>query len=256
MPQLVRSSLLRAFGLFVLLVGHLAAVIYFYPLFSEQKGALLQLAEGMGRVLAQDAKLASLSEWGYFSSQQFFKFANTLGTGAAVVFAAGAVAGETQGGTLEIYLARPLSRARLFTERWTAGALALVIPIIASSALIVPIAAAMDVEIVTTTEQMVRAACYQSVFLLMFYSCAYALSVFVSRALTVVLGLLFVTIGMYALYLVPGANEWSIYQWTDVETFVRLVNRWASPAQWARPVAGVVLFTAIAWFGFRRRLPY
>ncbi|WP_145186703.1 ABC transporter permease subunit [Planctomycetes bacterium Pla163] len=256
MPQLVRSSLLRGFGLFVLLLGHLAAVVYFYPLFNEQKGALLQLAEGMGRVLAQDAKLASLTEWGYFSSQQFFKFANTLGTGAAVVFAAGAVAGETQGGTLEIYLARPVSRARLFAERWLAGALALIVPLVASSALIVPLAAVLDVEIVTSTEQMVRAACYQSVFLLMFYSAAYAVSVFVVRALTVVLSLLFVTIGMYALYLVPGANEWSIYQWTDVQTFVKLANHWASPTQWARPTIGAVSFTALAWFGFRRRLPY
>lgn len=254
--MLLRSSLVRGGGLFVLLAAHLAVVLHFFPAFQEQKSALLKLAELAGGVLASDANLASKSEWGFFSSQQFFKLANTLGAGAGVVFAAGAVAGETQRGTLEIYLARPVSRARLFAERYLAGALALAVPIIASSAMFETLAAWNGVEVRTTDAQMVRAAVYQCAFVSMFYAASYAVSVFATRALSVVLGLLFFTIGMYALYLVPEANAWSIFQWTDVETFVKLENRWASPWQFARPLLVTAVLTLVAWIGFRRRLPY
>jgi len=256
MSMLLRTTLVRGTGLFVLLAAHLAVVLHFFPAFQEQKSALLKLAELAGGVLASDAALASKTEWGFFSSQQFFKLANTLGAGAGVVFAAGAVAGETQRGTLEIYLARPVSRARLFVERYLAGALALVVPIVASSALFESIAGWTGVEVRTTNLQMVRAALYQSAFVMMFYAAAYAVSVFATRALSVVLGLLFFTIGMYALYLVPEANAWSIFQWTDVETFVSLEKRWATPWQFARPLLVTAALTTIAWVGFRRRLPY
>ena len=247
---------MRGFGLFALLTAHLAVVLHFFPAFQEQKSALLKLAELAGGVLASDASLAAKTEWGFFSSQQFFKLANTLGAGAGVVFAAGAVAGETQRGTLEIYLARPVSRARLFVERYVAGLLALVVPIVASSALFESLAAWTEVEVHVTNAQMVRAAVYQCVFVSMFYAAAYAVSVFATRALSVVLGLLFFTIGMYALYLVPEANAWSVFQWTDVETFVKLEKGWATPWQFARPALVTVALTAVAWFGFRRRPPY
>lgn len=258
MPLLLRTSLLRGLGLFVLLTGHLAVVLYFYPVFLEEKGPLLKIAEMAGGVLAGDARLAAKSEWGFVASQQFFKLANTLGTGAAVIFAAGAVAGETGRGTLEIYLARPVSRARLFTERYLAGAATLLVPLIVSSALFETLARWTGVAdlVHTSNLQMVRAACYQGTFLMMFYAAAYAVSVFATRPLSVVLGLLFFTIAMYALYLVPSANAWSIFQWTDVQTFVDLESRWAAPAQWTRTLGATAAFTALAWFGFRRRLPY
>jgi ABC-type transport system involved in multi-copper enzyme maturation permease subunit len=58
----------------------------------------------------------------YVTGQHFFKGCNTLGTAAAVLLAVGAVAGEAHRGTLEIWLARPLSRRRILSERWVQGA--------------------------------------------------------------------------------------------------------------------------------------
>jgi ABC-2 type transport system permease protein len=256
MPLLVRTTLRRALGLFVVLTGHLAIIVYFFPVFAEQKGALLKIAENLGEILARDSRLASASEWGYVASQQFFKFANTLGTGAAVLFAAGAIAGDTQRGTLEILLARPVSRLRVYSERWVAGALGLVLPLLASSALVQPIASACGVELALKTSDMLLAASYEALFLLVFYSAAFTWSVVAARALTVVFGLLFVTIGMYALYLVPEANAWSLYQWTDVETFVALPTEGLTALQWLRPLIATLVFTAAGWLLFRRRLPY
>lgn len=258
MPLLLRTTVLRGLGLFVLLAAHLAVVLYFYPIFLEEKGPLLKIAEMAGGILAGDAKLAAKSEWGFLASQQYFKFANTLGAGAAVIFAAGAVAGESGRGTLEIYLARPVSRARLFVERYLAGAAALLVPLLASAALFEHLARWTGVGdlVHTTNEQMLRAACYEGAFLMMFYAAAYALSVVSTRPLSVVLGLLFFTIAQYALYLVPEANAWSVFQWTDVETFVDLERRWATPTQWLRPLAVTAVLTLAAWIGFRRRPPY
>lgn len=256
MPQLLRTTVLRAIGLFAILALHLGIVLHFYPAFKAQSGALLVLAESLGEILARDARLASKSEWGYVASQQFFKFANTLGTGAAVLFGAGAIASDTQRGTLEILLARPVSRTRLYLERWVAGALCLVVPLLASSALVRPIAELAGVELSTRTGDMLHAAAYQSVFLSMFYAVAFTWSVVAPRVITVILGLLFVTIGMYALYLVPDANAWSIYQWTDVSTYVALPEGGLRLFDWLRPAAITLVTTLCGWVLFRRRLPY
>jgi ABC-type transport system involved in multi-copper enzyme maturation permease subunit len=61
--------------------------------------------------------------------QHFFKGCNALGGMVAVIFAMNAVAAEAQRGTLEIWLARPLSRRRLLLERWAAGAIWLSLPV-------------------------------------------------------------------------------------------------------------------------------
>ena len=70
---------------------------------------------------------------GYVIAQHFFKGCMVLGIPAAVLFSMGAVAGEVHRGSLEIWLARPLSRNRILVERWVQGALAVVIPVFATS---------------------------------------------------------------------------------------------------------------------------
>ncbi|MEZ5979379.1 MAG: ABC transporter permease subunit [Planctomycetota bacterium] len=256
MPQLLRTSVLRSIGLFVLLFGHLAIAIAFYPTFLEQKGALLAMAEGVSKILARDAALAAKSDWGYVCGQQFFKFSNTLGTGAAVMFAAGAVASDTQRGTLELVLSRPVSRTRLYLERWIAGALALAVPMFLVSALFRPLCDVLGVTISVPTSLMLEAAAYETAFLSIFYSVAFTWSVFAPRVLTIVLGLIFGTIGMYALYLIPDANAWSIYQWADVRTFFDMQSRPLSATQWLRPLAISAAVALVGWYGFRRRAPY
>ncbi len=80
MPHVWRSALFGAIGFTLLLAAHLSFVIAFYPEWQDQQGALLKVARTLGGVIGAEAELATRSEFAYVSSQQFFKFGNSLGT--------------------------------------------------------------------------------------------------------------------------------------------------------------------------------
>lgn len=73
------------------------------------------------------------SQFGGLSERDILAFAwnhpvtHALGTAAAIVFAARAIAGEIETGTLELFLAEPLTRRRYLTTRVAAGVGALMV---------------------------------------------------------------------------------------------------------------------------------
>src|SRR5207244_3420014 len=105
---------------------------------------------------------------GYVLVQHFFKGCNAIGTAAAVLFAAPAIAGEAQRGTLEILLARPFSRTRILCERYVAGALALTLPIFLTTPTIPFLAARVHEE--AELAPYLWCALHQALFLLALYS--------------------------------------------------------------------------------------
>jgi hypothetical protein len=181
-----------ALGYLVLLEGMLAAAILFWPQFASHVEAIRSMTKAlpiMGEMLEQVEDKGVLA---YILGQHFFKGCNALGTAAAVLFAAPAVAGEAHRGTLEMWLARPFSRRRILFERYLAGAVALVAPVFLST-LTIPALAARVHELEPLAPYL-RCAAHESLFLLAIYGVAFLCSSVGSNPNKIALSLLFLAV--------------------------------------------------------------
>jgi ABC-2 type transport system permease protein len=248
----------RALGLYaaayaLILEVMLVAAMHYWPSFEENIDAL-RLAIPVPVVQDMFDVLAARGVDAYVIAQQFFKGCNTLGTAAAVLFAAGAVAGEVHRGTLEIWLARPFSRARILSERWLAGALALAVPIFLSSATI-PWLAERVGESVELRPLMLCSA-HQLVFLLTIYSLTFLLSTVGANPIRIALTVLFLTTLEFALYMVKTVTHASYYRLADFDDFLAIFDRGVLDWGVCGPLLAIsaLLFVA-AQLAFRRRVP-
>ena len=237
----------------LILEALLYPAIRFFPRFEEHFETLRMLA-GLSSLQGIMTQIEEGGVVAYVVGQQFFKGCNTLGTAAAILFACGAVAGEVHRGTFELWLARPFSRARILSERFAAGALALVLPVFATSATIPPLCAGVGEDV--ALDAMMRCAAHQSAFLLAIYALTFLLSTLASNPTRIALGMLFATTFSFAIYMVEVVTDWSIYRWTDIEVFVRIAEEERLP--WSR-FGALLALTAALWgasiAALRRRVP-
>ena len=238
----------------ILLEAMLAAAILFWPEFAANLSAFRSMTSAIP--IAGDM-LSRVEEQGlpaYVLAQHFFKGCNALGTAAAVLFAAPAVAGEAHRGTLEMWLARPFSRRRLLLERYAAGALALVVPVFLTT-LTIP----MLCERVDESEPYgpyLACAALQALFLLAIYGVTFLCSCAGSNPNKIALTLLFVTVFEFALYMIKTVTHWSLYRLCDMETLLALYDdgRWSTPIL-ASLMGTVVVALLASLLVFERRTP-
>jgi ABC-type transport system involved in multi-copper enzyme maturation permease subunit len=188
----------------------------------------------------------------YVNGQHFFKGCNTVGTLAAVVFAMNVVAGEAQRGTLEILLARPMSRRRVLTERWIAGALATIVPVFVSTHSIPWLMSYIDEDMAHWP--LFLSAVHQSLLLLGLYSLTFALSCASSRPLVIGFGMLLFMLAEFSIYLVQTLTHWSLFRLTDIDAFAYIGA--THSLEWAKvlPMAlAVVLLFELAQRLYARR---
>jgi ABC-2 type transport system permease protein len=253
MARAMRSVLWRGVGFALVLELMLVPALLYFPDFERNIKQLRAMAplpvlRGIVDTLEQGGVFA------YSTGQHFFKGCNTLGTAAAVLLAAGAVAGESHRGTLEIWLARPLSRRRILTERWLQGALALVLPVFASTATIPWL-----LERVGHTlpyGPLFLCATQQCALLLAIYAFTFFLSTMSRAPLGISFAVLFFTIFQFAVYLVERVTHWSIFRLSDVERFLAIQKGEALEVRYSAPLAAITvgLFVA-AHVAFARRTP-
>ncbi len=248
-----RVFLWRALGCFAVLEAMLAPAVLFWPNFRENLGALKALAP-LPMLKDMVDQLGQGGVGAYVVGQQFFKGCNTLGTAAAVMFAMGAVAGEAHRRTLEIWLARPVSRARQLTERYAAGAGALLLPVFASTATIPWLLSFVDESMDFGT--LMLCATHQSFSLLAIYSVTFLLSCLGRNPTSIAVGMLFLTTFQFAIYLVKQATHYSFFRLTDVQVFLRIIARESLDWSLSLPLIGIsaVCFVA-AQVAFARRVP-
>ena len=186
--------------------------------------------------------------------QHFYKACNVLGTAAAVFFAVGAVAGEANRGTLELWLSRPVSRTRMLLERYIAGALAMILPIFLTSATIPWLLEQVGEEM--SLSGLMLSSAHESLFLLVLYSLAFCLSTISSRPMPIALGLLFVTIFEFSIYLVM---EWTHYSWfrlADLDDFQTILRTGELDLSICGPLAiANAALLGLSLFLFHRRVP-
>jgi len=248
-----RSLLLRALAFTLVLELLLVPAVLFWPNFRDNLDALRGLMpfQAAREMLEQ---FGSAGAAGYICGQQFFKACNTLGIAAAVLFAAGAVAGEAHRGTLEIWLARPLTRRRLLLERWLSGALAVALPVFLSSATIPWLAGFVEERV--ALEAMLLCAAHESTLLLAFYSATFFFSTLGSNPLGIGFAMLLFSIFQFAIYLIEKATHYSLFRLADIPTFIEICDSRSLDVSIVLPLLGAsAVFVVASVLAFERRVP-
>jgi ABC-2 type transport system permease protein len=238
----------------LVLEAMLVPAILFWPEFSANLESIRSMARNVP--ILGDEMLSKIEDSGfpaYVLAQQFFKGANALGTAAAILFAAPAVAGEAHRGTLELLLARPFSRTRILLERWVAGALAVVLPVFLST-LTIPLLAERVGEFEPYGPYLACAA-HQALFLLALYAVTFLASCLGSNPNRIALVALFLAVAQFALYMVKTVTHASLFRLCDMDVLMALAEgRWNPPIVLALGAAvGFALGASL--LAFRRRCP-
>jgi ABC-2 type transport system permease protein len=238
---------------FVLLEALLAAAILFWPKFESN----LETLRGMAplqvlRDMTDMIDRAGVSA--YVNGQHFFKGCNLLGCVVATLFTVGAVAGEAQRGTLEIWLARPLSRRRILSERFVAGALALVVPVFLTTLTIPWLLGYVGEEL--ELGRLLLCAAHQALFLLAVYAASFLFSCLSARPMTVLFTVLGIVGTEFSLYMIQVVTHASLFRLSDMEVYGRI---YASGRLEARLVLPLLAWSAgcyaLSLLAFARRTP-
>jgi ABC-2 type transport system permease protein len=242
-----------ALAWFIVLELLLAGAILFWPSFKENIAPLRALVP-IKELRDQFDQMAQTGIAGYVNGQHFFKGCNTLGTLAAVIFAMGAVAGEAYRGTLELWLSRPLSRRRILLERFVAGALAVVLPVFATSAT-VPLLLHFVDERMSFGALMLSSA-HESLLLLAIYSLTFLYSTLSSKLLQIGFTMLLFTVFQFGMYMIKHLTHASIFRLTDITVFARIDATHALDMSMVLPLSAVtVVALVLSLVAFERRVP-
>lgn len=263
MRRELKSALLLGLAFALVLEVMLVPAILFWPEFAlllEEGGHFAQMIAGVSPVMndivtaVAGGIAADQGPQAYICMQHFFKGCSTLGIAAAVLFAVNAIAGEAQRGSLEMMLARPITRRRLLLERWALGAIAVSLPVLLTTATIPPLVATIDEQI--ELWPLLLCAIHESLLLLSIFSIAFLASTLGQRPVRIAVVLLFFFTLQFALYFVEGVTYWSVFRLADLFDFQTIFNtgglNWGHMAVFATVIGGCVYASLQA---FQRRVP-
>jgi ABC-type transport system involved in multi-copper enzyme maturation permease subunit len=249
-----RATLLRALGFALVLEAMLVPALLFWPNFRQHMDSIRQMAGFIPVLQKLTEEVTQGGVAAYVVGQHFFKGCNTLGIAAAVLFANGAVAGEAQRGTLEIWLARPLSRKRILTERWLSGALAVALPIFATTATIPLLLHQVQEDL--AFRPLLLCAAQESALLLAIYSLTFLCSSVGRSPGGIAFGVLFLMIFQFAVYLVERVTHASLFRLTDVPRFMAIFEGGSLELRFFLPlVASSAVCLGLSLYAFERRVP-
>lgn len=253
MGREIRANLVRALAASLVLEAMLVAAILFWPDFQANIPAILKMVPGkiMGGFVDAIVRGGAPA---YAILQHFFKGCHMIGAATAILFASGAVAGEAQRGTMEIWLARPVTRRRLLVERYALGAAAVAIPVFVTSATI-PWLFGFVEERVDLAPFLLGSA-HESIFLLAIYSVTFLFSTLGRRPGPIAFGMMLFLALQFAFYLVMEATHVSIFRLADLEDFLAIL---ATGSLAGRILYPLLLFSAAclgaSLYAFERRVP-
>ncbi|MBI5432388.1 MAG: ABC transporter permease subunit [Planctomycetes bacterium] len=231
----------------------LVPAILFWPRFEDKLEVLSSLAP-IQVLKDQLSYIEQTGVAGYVLAQHFFKVCSSLGVLAAALLAAPAVAGHAMRGTLELVLARPISRPRMLLERWLLGAFALCAPVFLTTLTIPPLVERVG----ESLDQVPLALCalHQTLFLLAIYSLGFLGSCLSRNPWLVAGAVLFGGLLQFALYMVETATQWSLFRLSDVPTYIDVYQRGAlDPKLWIPMAATSLISLGLSLVAFARRVP-
>jgi len=145
----------------------------------------------------------------YIITQQLIKNGVIFGTGLAILLGASAISRETEAGTLELLLSRPVSRSRILVEKFVFNAVALSIPVIFSTMIAWP--AAMLVNEAIDPLALLIAAIYCYLVLLVIFAFTFMIGVVLDEQMKVLSTSLALCIVMMLLVIFEETMYFSLY---------------------------------------------
>jgi ABC-type transport system involved in multi-copper enzyme maturation permease subunit len=248
-----RACLGRLLVLAFLLELMLVPAVLYWPIFEENVAFAKNLVPFLkGKDVLGMVEVTGFS--GYVIAQHFMKGCLFGGVLGAVLFSMNAVAGEARRGTLEIWLARPLSRRRILLERWIQGALALVVPIFLTS-LTIPWLATF-VEETVAYRPLLLSSVHVSGFLLATYSLTFCLSCLGRQPTWIGGGVLALVLVQSAMYIIEILTHWSVLRTVDIPRYVAIFESGRLDGSVLGPTYAVALGLLVASLAiFERRTP-
>ncbi len=248
--QWLRDAVWIIVGYFVILEAALVAAILYWPRFRDNTPAIAKLVpfESLQNLMES---IEISGYWPYLAVQQWFKGCSLFGLAAAAFLASGVVARDVDQKTIEFLLSRPVSRSRILLTRWVMVSLAVIMPAVLSSISAVWLSPLVD-EQVAWTPLLVSTA-FMSLFLLMLVTFTVMLSAMSSHQMRAGIILIAIILLNFALYLVQGIDELSLFKTIDVKVFMLIE---AGHFPWVTAGAFLVatiamLITAMRVFGRR-----
>lgn len=229
----------------------------FYPTFKDSAAALEKSFASLPKAALQLFGGSSdfFSPVGYLNSQIFFLMLPLLMTMLAVALGSSLIAREEQDMTIELLLARPVSRTRLLLGKIIAGSIILVIVSAVAMATVVLAARVFGVDIASSA---IAAASFNS-FLLAYCTGAIAfLLAATGRARGAAIGIsAFIGFGGYMITSLSGTVDWLKapakafpFNYYQSEAILRGTYHWASALFF---VAVIIVCGGLSYVAFRRR---
>lgn len=251
-----RAYAIYAAGLFVVLEIMLFGAVWYWPTFMENIGGVMKLAKFSPILSEQVTAIERGGVSAYVVGQHFFKGCSAVGVAGVVLFAANSIASEAHRGTMEMWLARPVSRPRLYFERWFSGLLAVVLPVMLSTATITPMMNLREIEETIGWMDLARCTLYMCAFLAPIYAATFAWSATSSEPLRVSLTALFASIVAFALYFVEVLTDYTPFRLVDIRTLMAIIDDDAFNWRMLGPMLAstvILYFVGLRWF--LRRTP-
>ncbi len=217
MNRSLRSWCAVLLGYTLVLELMLVAAILYWPNFRDHLGAVKLLSKPLPVLGDIIHKVESIGVAAYVVGQHFFKGCNVLGAAAAGLIGAAAVAGEAQRGTLEIWLARPVTRLRLASERFLAGQSVIWLGTFLTTLTIPLLLSHVDESM--RLDRLLLCATHQCLFLGALFSVTFLISCASSEPTRISMAVLFFLIFEFGIYLVKTVTHWSIYRLADIEVY-------------------------------------
>jgi ABC-type transport system involved in multi-copper enzyme maturation permease subunit len=248
-----RSCLWRLVALAVLLELMLVPAVLYWPIFEENVAFAKNLVPFLkGKDVLGVVEVTGFT--GYVIAQHYFKGCLLGGVLAAVLFSMNAVAGEARRGTLEIWLARPISRRRILLERWVQGAAALAAPILATSLTIPWLATFVDEPV--PYWPLFLSSVHVLGFLLVVYALTFCLSCLGRHPTWIAGGVLSLVLVQSAMYIIEILTHWSVLRTVDIPRYVAIFESGRLDAALVGPMYAAALGLLIASLAiFERRAP-
>jgi len=239
MLRTLRGYTIYGVGLTIVLALMIGGAIYWWPSFAENVTKLKVFAAPMPMLGDMLNQIEQGGVSAYVVGQHYFKGGNTVGVGGAILFAAGAIAGEAHRGTMELWLGRPLVTC---------------LPVFVSSALIPWMLGWVDESM--SFADLMRCSAHCSALLGAIFAVTFFWSAAASDPMRIIFVMLMFCVFQFAMYMVKTATDYSLFRVADIEVYMELVLRDRFDWRYVGPLLAVI---ALSYLGalrvFARRVP-
>lgn len=246
LPKLWRDERLKAIIFFTFLCLGAFLQVFFWPMISEMLPAMQKNIpepfKGMFEGMASQGYIY------YVITQHFMKILGFFGSFFAILLAASAMARELENRTMELLLAQPVTRRRVYLEKFGFAAIILAATVVVSTLLLSPASAMVEENIDLWNAFL--ASLIGFLVLMLIFSVVLTVSLYLEDQMqTISLGL-GLSILMSLLLVTDATKRFSLYQWLDSDFLLPVLKDGQMP--WLSCAILLLLTVAVGWLGLRR----